>query len=197
LVFLLIIHTFCIVFEDNIITPPSFHFEVGLRLGWSAKLRRGIPLRMFSIDPLFLLFVHVPSWSAFFQFCKKSFSVIIFILLFKIVTFLMLKDRLNQGCQQESLTLKRKLNVLGLDDPYFFFSRSSSLSFSLFQLSTEIMIINLFGDILSSLYLSLCEREGLCLNTAFRVGSNHLFLFLSHLLQVQKLAWLLLSFIFG
>ena len=41
--------------------------------------------------------------------------------------------------------------------------------------------------------LSLYERVGLCLNTALRVGSNHPHLFLFHLLQVQKLAELLLS----
>ena len=39
-VFLLIIYTFCTVLEDNVIIPPSFSFEVGLRLGWASEIKK-------------------------------------------------------------------------------------------------------------------------------------------------------------
>ena len=65
----------------------------------------------------------------------------------------------------------------------------SLIFFSLFQLSPEVMVPNLFRDILSGLSIFyLYERIGLYLNIALRVGSNHFLLFLSYLLQVQKLA---------
>ena len=70
-VFLLIIYTFCTVHEDNIIIPPSFNFEVGLRLGWASEIKKRVSTQnVFRMNPFFfsLLFLFLPGllFSSFF-----------------------------------------------------------------------------------------------------------------------------------
>ncbi|CAN0541186.1 unnamed protein product [Rangifer tarandus platyrhynchus] len=96
-VFLLIIYTFCTVLEDNIIIPPSF--EVGLRLGWASEIKKRVSTQnVFHTNPFFfsLLFLFLLGllfssfFFNFFQLCKKSCSVVIITLLFKIFIFIFL-----------------------------------------------------------------------------------------------------------